>query len=438
MSFDAQPQATLVRTIGRFGFCIIALNGIVGSGIFALPSIAMAFAGYLSSWLFLLSGLLATTIALSIARAASFFRQTGGPVTYATHAFGPFVGFQTGWLMYLSLVAGMAGNANLLISYASLFWPPLESDAGHALGVAVLILLLTWLNVIGVRNSVVVLYVLSILKLTPLFLLIFLGLPYVDENSFFATDGISLGASSLGQTLLILMYAYIGFEASTINAGEAKNPQRDIPYALLLTITTVSIFYFLIQLASSSVHPDLAISKTPISDVAEILLGAKGALLLSAAAVFSIAGTTSIAMLAAPRLTYELANSNSLPKWFGGLHHKYKTPANSVIFCGMLAMLLGVSQTFLWLVTMGTLARILIYIVCISSLHSITKTIPTYDGQFTLVGGRMIPLFALGVCIWLVSSAPFLAWLTICIILIAGSFLWHLSRAKRAPIVRTK
>ncbi|HPE32182.1 MAG TPA: amino acid permease, partial [Parvularculaceae bacterium] len=147
----------LARTTGRIGTGVIALNGIIGSGIFALPAVAMQQAGYFSPWVFLIAALLITTIALSFARAASFFKETGGPIVYTTHSFGRFVGFQTGWLLYISRVAGLAASSNLLVSYASWFLPALDTPLIRPMAVAMLISFYTWINYIGVRNSLTLL-----------------------------------------------------------------------------------------------------------------------------------------------------------------------------------------------------------------------------------------------------------------------------------------
>ena len=168
-------DVSLNREIGQLGFSAIALNGVIGAGIFALPAIAASKSGNFSPWLFLICAVLIMTVVLSFARAASFFRDTGGPIQYASMAFGPFVGFQTGWLVYIGRLAAIGANISLMVTYAGWFWAPLASGLGHQLTVTVTFILLAAFNIVGVRQSMKVVFLFSALKLIPLSLLILLG-----------------------------------------------------------------------------------------------------------------------------------------------------------------------------------------------------------------------------------------------------------------------
>jgi amino acid transporter len=227
-------KVSLNREIGQLGFAAIALNGVIGAGIFALPAVAAAKSGTFSPWLFLICAILIMTVVLSFARAASFFRDTGGPIQYAGMAFGPFAGFQTGWLVYIGRLSAIGANISLLVTYAGWFWEPLGSGLGHKLGVAFTFILLAVFNVIGVRQSMTVVFVFSALKLIPLFLLILLGLPHIQADIFLQAD--LPVSSTLGETILILLYAFVGFESAVVPAGEARNPRKDIPRAITFTV----------------------------------------------------------------------------------------------------------------------------------------------------------------------------------------------------------
>ncbi|MCF6226342.1 MAG: amino acid permease, partial [Xanthomonadales bacterium] len=162
----------LERGIGQLGFSAIALNGVIGAGIFALPAVAAARSGYFSPWLFLFCAGLIMTVVLCFSRASSFFDDTGGPIQYADKAFGSFAGFQSGWLTYVSRLAALAANTKLMIIYAGWFWAPLESGWVHQLTVIFIFALLAFANIVGVRKSMLLVYVFTVLKLAPLFLLI--------------------------------------------------------------------------------------------------------------------------------------------------------------------------------------------------------------------------------------------------------------------------
>lgn len=422
-------DASLNREIGPVGFGAIALNGVIGAGIFALPAVAAAKAGDFSPWLFLICAILIMTVVLSFARAASFFRDTGGPIQYASMAFGPFVGFQTGWLVYIGRLAAIGANISLMVTYAGWFWAPLASGLGHQLAVTATFVLLAIFNIIGVRQSMNVVFLFSALKLVPLSLLILLGFVHVQPEILLHSNLPITG--SLGETVLILLYAYVGFESAVVPAGEARNPRKDIPRAITFTVLTITVVYFLIQLISVSVLPELAASKTPLADVAVVLMGTTGAALLTFGAVFSIGGNCSASMLSAPRMTYALSKMGSLPAWFGKIHPLTRTPLNSILFYALIGLVLALSGSFVWLAVISTLARLLSYILGVAALPVLEKRIETTQGQFHLRGGYLVPAVALLLCLWLITFASLTTWLTTAAFFALGSLLYLASASRR-------
>lgn len=426
----AKPEEALKRAIGKLGFSAVNLNSVIGAGIFGLPAVVAARAGYFSPWAFLIGGLLVFTIVLSFARASSMFRTTGGAIEYASHAFGPFVGFQTGWLAYLARVAAMGANTNLLVTYASWFWAPLDGDPYRAFALTILISSMTWLNVIGVKNSLGITYIFTILKLLPLSLLILFGLGKIEPAALFGAALPEMGG--FGETILILLYAYVGFEGTVVTAGEGRSPRRDMPAALIQTIIAIAAIYFLVQAVSVAVLPDLASSDAALADVASALFGNIGATILILGAVFSIAGNLSASLLSAPRMTYALARDGSLPGWFSGVHDSYRTPHRSIIFYGGLCLAMALTGSFIYLAVISTLVRLLTYMICIAALPRLEKTTESYEGQFKLPGGMVIPVIAFGLCIWLVTKASVDAWIYLAAFITAGTILYLISR-KRNP-----
>ena len=424
-------EAGLKRAISKLGYGAININGVIGAGIFGLPAVVAANAGFFSPWAFLIGGLMVFTIVLCFAWASSMFRSTGGVIVYASYAFGPFVGFQTGWLAYLARVAAMGANTNLLVTYASWFWAPLDGDPYRAIALTVLISSLTWLNVAGVKNSVGITYIFTVLKLLPLSLLILFGLGKVDVSTLMSADFPELGG--FGETLLILLYAYVGFEGTVVAAGEGQSPRRDLPAALINTIIFIGIFYFLIQAVSMFSLPGLATSDAALADVAYALFGSVGATVLILGAVFSIGGNFSSTMLSAPRMTYALARDGTMPDWLAAIHPRYRTPHTSIWFYGFLCLVMALSGSFIWLAIMSTLVRLLTYMICIAALPKMTRSIDPFEGQFSLPGGMLIPLLAFCLCMWLVTRASADAWLTLLGFVMAGSLIyWYSTKSRRA------
>ncbi|NNE05603.1 MAG: amino acid permease [Xanthomonadales bacterium] len=424
MTISSSEEA-LKRAIGKLGFSAVNLNSVIGAGIFGLPAVVAARAGYFSPWAFLIGGLLIFTIVLSFARASSMFRTTGGAIEYASHAFGPFVGFQTGWLSYLARVSAMGANTNLLVTYASWFWAPLDGDPYRAIALTVLISSMTWLNVIGVKNSVGITYIFTILKLLPLSLLILFGLGHVEPAQLFRAELPDMGG--FGETILVLLYAYVGFEGTVVTAGEGRSPRRDMPAALVQPIIAIAAIYFLVQTVSVFVLPDLASSDAALADVASALFGNIGATILILGAVFSIAGNLSASLLSAPRMSYALARDGTMPRWFSAVHPRYRTPHHSIWFYGFLCLAMALSGSFIWLAVMSTLVRLLTYMVCIAALPRLERTTESYDGQFKLPGGMLIPAVAFGLSLWLMTRASLDAWYTMLAFFAVGTALYAYS-----------
>jgi amino acid transporter len=280
--------------------------------------------------------------------------------------------------------------------------------------------------VIGVRQGMLALFALSLLKLLPLILLLLLGLGQVNPGIF--THATAPPLDSLGETLLIVFYAFVGFESAVIPAGEAQDARRDIPRALIRTILAITLLYFLVQVVTVSVVPGVGGSKTPLADLALVLMGAAGAAVLTLGAIFSISGNLSGGMLTAPRLLYAMARLGSLPAWFGAVHTRHQTPANAIMFYAVLSALLALSGGFIWLAAMSTVVRLLVYVGCIAALPVLHRRLGEQPGQFRLKGGALIPILALLPSLWLASHAELKSWLVTAAFAAVGALLYAFTR----------
>ena len=172
---------------------------------------------------------------------------------------------------------------------------------------------------------------------------------------------------------MLILYAFVGFENSVVPAGETADPRRTIPRALIATVVATAAIYFLVQLAYVAVMPAGPAPAAPLAAFAEVLIGPAGALLLSAAALASVAGNIGSALTSTPRVTFALAGQGSLPAWFGAVSARWSTPANSVLFMGLVVAALALSGSFVWLAIVSTLARLVVYAVSIAALPKAEK-----------------------------------------------------------------
>lgn len=418
----------LKRDIGFLGAMLLVLNGLIGVGIFALPGKVAENAGLLGPWLFLVIGLVFLAVVLVFAELSSYYERSGGPVLYAQEAFGPLAGFSTGWVLFVSRVTAFAANVTVMAIYLAAVVPWFDSDIGRASVIVVFTTGLVVANVIGVRNGVRTMLVLSILKLTPLLILILAGLGEVTGATLL--PGGSLFFEDVGATSLVLIYAYVGFETIGITAGETRNPRSNLPRALVLTVLAVAILYFLVVLVFVSVIPPEDYAGATLADVARRLAGPLGAVAITVAAVFSIGGNLSQSILGAPRLLFSLAENGMVPKLFARVSPRFHTPDAAIIGMGALALALALSGSFTQLAVASSLSRLLAYISCIAALPAVRRNASdeVRRDAFRLRGGYLVPAVALLVCFWLLLQTSRENWVAVGLLLAVGLCLYLLER----------
>lgn len=430
-----QPKNYLLRAVGAIGIALVALNSTIGSGIFTLPSIVIEQAGSASPWLFLIVGISVITIVLTFGQLASYFKDSGGPVLYTTVAFGPLVGFSTGWILYISRATAFAANSNALALYLASLIPWFGYGVGRVVLITSICSILTWVNYTGIKDGIKMLVFFTVIKLTPIVILILIGLQYVPID--FISQAAFPPIEGLGPTVLIIIYAFVGFEGATFISGESKKPQSSMPNAIAKTSLFVCIFYFLIMMVYVSVVPETSKSTGALVALGEILFGQNGMMIMTLAAIFSIGGNLGAIMLAVPRLTLALSEQNLLPKWFGKIHKNYATPGNSILFLGLLSLIFALSGSFVYLVIASSLTRLLAYIASICSLPFIQNKADqeTKEKAYKLIGGYTIPLIALAICLWITAQSNIDAWILTISLLLFGLILFGLARrALKKPV----
>ena len=420
MGTTDRTAVRLRRDIGIFGASFLALNAMIGAGIFALPGRVAVNAGLLSPWLFLVIGALFITIVLTFAELSSYYDQTGGPVLYASDAFGPFAGFSTGWAIYLSRMTAFAANANVMATYLASLHDVFASDIARGAIITTVTVGLTWANVMGVRDGVRTMAVFTFLKVTPLVLMILLGLQHVTGATLI--PGGPVFFDGIGDTTLLLIYAYVGFETLGVTAGETSQPRRTLPKAYVGSMLGTSLLYFFVVLVFVSIIPADSYEGATLVDVGRTIAGPLGAIVITMAAVFSIGGNLSGSILAAPRITFSMAEKRMLPAWFGRVHARFATPDRSILFMGSMALMLALTGSFVKLALASSVVRLLGYIICIASLPSIRRNADAAARQkaFRLKGGYTIPVIALGVCFWLLLQSKQESWIAVLILLGIG------------------
>ena len=394
----------LIRGIRRWDLVAVAINGIIGAGIFGLPSQVYALLGTYSLIAFIACALVVALVVLCFAEVGSRFSETGGPYLYARAAFGPVVGFEVGWLMWLARLTAFAANCNLLIQYLGYFHPGIAAGWPRAVMIIVIAASLTAVNVVGVRNAALFSDVFTIGKLIPLALFIIAGLFFLNPGNFSTPAQPAL--SSFSQSVLLLVYAFTGFEMAIIPAGETRDPQRNLPFALLTSLGVVVVVYIMIQVVCVGTLPELAASKRPLADASERFLGAIGASVITAGVVISIIGNLIVVILAGARLPFAMAGARELPRIFGATHDRFRTPHVAIIATGAVMLALALPGTFRSSLTVSAIARLLAYIVTCAGLIALRRRDERemrFKAQFKAPAGVVVSVAALGLCVWLLA-----------------------------------
>ncbi|HMG56582.1 MAG TPA: APC family permease, partial [Kofleriaceae bacterium] len=396
---DSTPR--LLRVVGLAGLTAIALNGVVGSGIFRLPATVYGLVGAASPIAHVIAALVMALMVACFAEAGSRCEDTGGPYLYARAAFGELVGFVVGWMFFLTRLAATAAIANVFVDYLGAIAPVLGSGAGRFAAITAAVGGLAVLNVFGVRGASRAVNLLTIAKLVPLALFVGVGLWFVDPAR------IALAVPDLGslrQAALLLVFAYGGFENANVPTEEAIDPRRHLPVALLVTIGAVAVLYVLIQVVAQGTLPGLATSATPLADAARAVLGAPGGWMLTAAAIVSTLGSISAVILVGPRILFAFARHGQLPAALARIHPRYRSPHWAVAVFAVLTWAVALSGGFAELAALSAVARLVFSATTCLAVPVLRRQQGALAAGFVLPGGPAIPLIAVGLSVWLLTG----------------------------------
>jgi amino acid transporter len=356
----------LVRSIRRWDLTAAIVNGVIGSGIFGLPGEMARRTGPWSPLVAFLGGLAFLAILLCFAEVASRFRDPGGPYLYAREAFGPFVGFEVGWLTFCTRVLSAAAALNVFALYLAELWSPAGTPVGRGLVMLGVASAMTVVNIVGVRQATWTINAFTLAKLLPLGLLILLGLPRVQAS---VLKSQAVTSPDWTGAFLLMVFAYGGFEAALIPASEARDPQRDTGFALLAALSLVATFYVLLQLVVVGVLPGAGAYKASIAAAYAALLGKPGVVLASLAAMLSVCGWATGSLLQSPRILFSMAERGEVPRVFGAVHPRFRTPHVAIVTYAAASLGFGLLGGFAWNAIVAAAIRLIYYgLTCVALL----------------------------------------------------------------------
>jgi len=372
------------------------LNTMIGASIFGLPSLIAARLGRLSPIAYFVAFAGVAVIAACLAEVASYFQEAGGPYLYAREAFGRFVGIQIGWLTWLSRISACSGVANLFLTYLTEFVPAVRSPWVRAGVLTVLIGFLAAVNYRGVTDGKRLSNFFTVTKVLLLTLFIVAGLAALGlrpEIRVTPAD-VPAGVWDWFAAVLLMVYAYGGFEAALFASGEASNPRKDAPAALAIALITAMLLYVAVQYVVIHTLANPGATTKPAVDAARQFLGSTGVSLVAAGTLISVYGYLSANMLHTPRVTFAMGERGDFPAFFATIHPRFRTPHISILAFAVLLLIFSISGDFRWNATLSAVARLFMYGAVAAALPALRRKKPG-GAAFRLPGGTAFAVGAL-------------------------------------------
>lgn len=362
---DAQPS--LVRALRRRDLIGILLNTMIGAGMLAAPAKVYGIAGGWSFLILLASAVAVLPLILCFADLGSRFSGTGGPYLYARAALPGPAAFAVGWLLWFSQTMSTATLSNLFVTYLAGFFPILGEGWPRLLIILLLGLSLTWVALRGIQQSARASNALIVVKMLFVAVFVMACLPFVDPDRFTIKAPLP-SPVEFAQAMIVFLFGYSGFERGAVLAGEAREPQKDVPIALAVSLVIVTLAFAGVMVACLGVLDAPSANDRPFAEAGRSLYGPLGAAAVSAGAIVVILGTLLVIIISMPRSLLALSEQGQIPAAFGAIHKRWRTPHVAIVVSSVVAFGFATRSDILGLLTMSTSARIVAYILSCAAL----------------------------------------------------------------------
>lgn len=397
-------MAGLKQSLSFFDVMNLVIGAIVGADIYIAAAFGAGLLGPASILAWLIAGVMAIIIALCFAECSSIIPRVGGPYAYAKEAFGDFVGFLVGWALIIAEWSAIAVFPLAFVAYLTYFYPNMSPFLQVIIKI-LFVLLLTVINLAGVRRAGKVNDVLTILKIAPILvftaaaIIFFMFNPSVLAANF--TPFFPLGLGGMGSALVLIFWAYIGFELVTIPSDEIINAKKTIPLALGVGMAVITIFYMVTNFLVVGTVPwhELSHASAPLALAGFAIMGSLGALLLTVGALFSISGSDEADILASARIPYAMAGDGLLPHVFAKIHPKYGTPYVSLVVQNTVTLIAAIFGTIDQLIILSVFTILFCYLVTCFAVFPLKKK---FGGGIKIP--RFIPILGIIISIYMITQ----------------------------------
>ena len=419
------------RDLTFFDVTNVTVGAIVGADIYVASAITAGLLGPASILAWAVAGVLATILALTLADCARLVPAVGGPYAYVSRAFGRFPGFLAGWSMWIAELTALPVFAIAFTNYLNAF-VHLGDIEVHEVRVGFLALL-TAINVRSVRAAGRVNDALTLLKLAPLLVMVVAGLAYAALHPAEVADRFTpfapFGFARFTESLVLIVWAYAGFELSTVPAAEVTRADRTIPRALTAGMGIVTLFYLSTNLVVYALvpHEELARTAVPLAAAGTVLFGGLGAALMSAGAMISVSGSDESDMLGSSRLAYAMAADGLLPHPLATLHPRFGTPWVALVAQSVIAAALTFVDRIPALIGFAVVNLALSFLLCALALLVLRRR----DRTTPALPRRVLPLLGVLVAGGLLLASSRAQQLTGLGVLAIGAAVYWLAAPRR-------
>lgn len=384
------------------------VNYTIGAGIFVLPAVVAARIGGAAPVVYVICAIAMAFIVLCFADAGSRVSLSGGTYAYAELAFGPFIGFIVAMSLWFgSTILASAAVANIFVDTLAQISPRFGGSVFRNAALIVTYVTLAAINIRGVKVGSGVVQAVTAAKLTPLLILVAVGLFAINVDNL-SWPGMP-GSGEIARTSVILIFAFLGIESALTPSGEVRDPPRTVPIAIFAALTLITIVYMGLQIVAQGVlGAELATNTAaPLAETGRRVLGSGGQTLVIVGTAVSTFGYVAGDMLAAPRGIYALGRDRLLPAAIGAVHSRYRTPHVAILIHATLCLGFALTGSFEQLAVAAVLATLIVYLICCLATIQLQRRDIRVEGAvpFRLPGGPVIPIIASAIVVWLMTAS---------------------------------
>ena len=419
----------LRRTLTAFDLTLLGIGAIIGTGIFVLTGTAAANqAGPAIGVSYLAAGLACAFAALCYAEFASMIPIAGSAYTYAYATLGEIFAWMIGWDLILeyavgsmTVAVGWSGYFQRILAGFGLQLPVWMTASPWAaegavvnLPAAIIVLFITALLVIGVRESARFNAVMVVIKLAAVFFFIAAGFTYVEPENW--TPFMPYGFSGVMAAAAVVFFAYIGFDAVSTTAEEAKNPQKDLPVGIIASLVICTLLYLVVSVILTGILPvvdyksNVQFLNAPVGYALAVIGQDWAAGLVSAGAVAGITSVLLVMLMSQPRIFFAMSRDRLLPAGASKVHPRFKTPYVTTIITGCVVAACAALVPIQILGEMTSIGTLFAFMVVCAAVMILRMQRPEAKRPFRVPGGFMVPVLGILSCLYLMLSLPVATW----------------------------